>query len=90
MSPANYRERADVCASGKAREIQQQNMTCVLNHPLLVGDVFCVTLDAAGFEIAPSLAVCERSLLLDGPAYETNFRFVQAVELSPRDDGRST
>ena len=86
ISPANYRERATVHATGRAREIQQQSLVCVLDNPLLVGDVFCLSLDAPGFEIEPSLAICERCLLLEGPAYEARFRFVQAPQPSKPND----
>ena len=62
------------------------DITCVLDQPLLVGDLFYVTLESADFDFTPSLAVCERSQLLDGPEFETRFRCVRDLELSERDE----
>ena len=86
VRPSNLRERATTVAAGKARELQRQSVTCVLDQPLTVGDVFYITLDAADFDLAPSLAICEKCSLLDGPGFESRFRFVQDVHLTQRSE----
>ena len=85
VRPANYRERGTVAGAGKAREIQGQSITCVLDQPLLVGDLFYVTLESADFDFTPSLAVCERSQLLankKAPFALASLRFRMSTEAS--------
>lgn len=79
---AHLRDRDTVTARGRAREVRRQAVICVLDRPLLVGDVFYLALESDEFDAPPSFAICERCQLLDGPAFETAFRLLQDIELS--------
>ena len=72
--------RANSLATGTARELQQHGLSCVLAEPVITGSVFYLVFDREALDLAPELAICDRSIMLSDTAFDTHFRFVRDID----------
>lgn len=77
----NLSERSDTGIRGQTRELQHGGVTCILEKPVLVGNVFYLEFDKAQLDIAPQLTVCERCALISPTAFDVHFAFVEPIAI---------
>lgn len=87
VRPADVDRRDQQCVEGVTTEVQRSGVVCLLERPVLPGNVFHVAFDREHLQLDSQLVVCDRVAMLSDCAFDVHFRFVREVEL-PEDVDR--
>ena len=81
VAPGNSSQRQSFVAQGVTGDISGGGCNALLPVPLLVGDIYLLTLDRAQVDIPPVFARCQRCRFVREDAFEVGFAFLQPVKL---------
>lgn len=81
VRPANALDRDVIATTGYSTELRRLGAVCLGSRPVMVGSFFLLTFDRADLDVAPALAVCDRSAMLGDASFELSFKFVQEIDL---------
>ncbi|MBK8101449.1 MAG: hypothetical protein IPK26_30580 [Planctomycetes bacterium] len=82
VRPADSIDRDRVVGHGVTSHVRSVSVTAVLPVPLLAGSFYLLVFDRAALDLVPTLARCDRVLMLDEGEFEVRWRFLQPVVLA--------
>ena len=83
LVPGNLSDRQSSSWSGICHDISPTGCRLVLDRPILVGDIFLLTIDTTTIDVDPTFVRCIRCHMLREDSYECGVSFFAEIQVGP-------
>lgn len=80
--PASIRDRDETGIVGVTGDLSTGGCQIIFSRPVCPGDVVYLVFDREALDLAPVMARCMRSRLINDSAFETGFAFFSSLDIS--------